>query len=341
VTPVHFDAVALPTGTAGAGADQIVTDVHGWISAPPMRALVAAFDGALPDDLPTAELLDWLADFSATHWDFRGREAAKRATSAATAVERDQVTGVEFKPGTAELVLAAAEALGQVTAVPPARTSYDHVVVLGGMAAACLQRTEYAARLVRDGLETTTMAALGSFRLLSTVDEKDKPAELTVLGVPARYEFDAMETGIRRAFGVEQPVQRRSSEGAVDPRSWRVHTYRYEPGRRVDVLAAPAGAGAQRATTPDTYAFWAADVGVSAGDRVLVITTPLYVPFQHSDAVRILRDRGCTVETIGFAAAALDAAPGYVVPTPDKYLQEIRSGIRSMRDLVRALSTNS
>jgi hypothetical protein len=336
VTPVHFEAVALPTGTAGAGAHQIIADVHGWISAPPMRALVAAFDGAVPD-LPTGGLLDWLAAFSAAHWDFRRMEAEKRAMPAATAVERDQVAGVEFKPGTVELVLAAAEALGQVTAVPPAHTSYDHVAILGGLAAACLQRTEYAAHLVRGGLETTTMAALGSFRPLSTVDENDRPAELTVLGEPAGYEFDAMEIGIRRAFGVEQPVQRRSSEGAVVPGSWRVHTYRYEPGRRVDVLAAPAGAGARRATTPDTYAFWAADVGVGAGDRVLVVTTPLYVPFQHSDAVRILRDRGCTVETIGFAGDALDAAPGYVAPTPDKYLQEIRSGIRSMRDLVRAL----
>jgi hypothetical protein len=329
MTSVTYDAVPLPAGVAGADAREIIAGVHGWISSRPMRDLVVGFGGKLPD-LDTGDLLAWLDAFSAEHWDFRRMEAEKRAMPAAFGVERDQVVGFEFTPATAELVSAAAQALGLVTAAPPAHPSYDHVVVLGGLAPACLQRTAYTAHLVRGGLETATMAALGSFRALGD-------HERAVLGEPAEFEVDAMEIGVRRAFGAERPIQRRGSTGAVERTSWRVHTYVYDSDHRVDVLAAPADTGRDRANTPDTYAFWAADVNVAAGDRVLVVTTPLYVPFQHSDALRMLRGYGCTVETIGFAATAIDGAPAYQPPMPDRYLQEIRSGIRSMRNLVETL----
>jgi hypothetical protein len=332
--PATYDAVPLPAGAADTPGSEIVAGVHGWISSRPMRDLVAEFGDVLPD-LATDELLAWLDTFSADHWDFRRMEAEKRAMPAAIGVERDQVVGFEFSPATAELVPAAAQALGLVTAAPPARSSYDHIVVLGGLAPACLQRTAYAAHLVRAGLKTTTMAALGSFRTLGD-------HERAVLGETAEFEVDAMEIGVQRAFHADQPVHRRGSTGAVERTSWRVHTYVYGldvygSDQRVDVLAAPADTGGERANTPDTYKFWADDVNVTAGDEVLVVTTPLYVPFQHSDALRILRGHGCAVETIGFAATAIDEAPQYLPPTPDRYLQEIRSGIRSMRNLVTAL----
>lgn len=322
-------AVPLPTGVAGAGADEIVAGVHGWIASDPMGDLVAAF-GAQRPDLCTADLLAWLDAFSAAHWDFRRMEAEKRAVPTAIGVERDQVVGFEFTPTTTRLVSAAAQALGLATAEPPAHSSYDHVVVLGGLAPACLQRTAYTAHLVRGGLKTATMAALGSFRPLGD-------HERAILGEPAEYEVDAMEIGVRRAFGAEHPAESRGSTVPVERTSWRVHTYVYDSEHRVDVLAAPADTGRDRANTPDTYKFWAADVNVVAGDRVLVVTTPLYVPFQHSDALRMLRGYGCTVETVGFAATAIGGAPEYQPPTPDRYLQEIRSGIRSMRNLVEAL----
>ena len=122
---------------------------------------------------------------------------------------RETSVGFEFSPATAELVPAAAQALGLVTAAPPARSSYDHVVVLGGLAPACLQRTAYAAHLVRAGLKTTTMAALGSFRTLGD-------HERAVLGETAEFEVDAMEIGVQRAFHADQPVHRRGSTGAVE-----------------------------------------------------------------------------------------------------------------------------
>ena len=85
--------------------------------------------------------------------------------------------------GTVELVHAAAAALGLVRPVPPARPAYAHLVVLGGLAHACLRRVAYAAHLLVPALRVTgEVAVLGSFRPLSdrelrTLAEAGVPAE--------------------------------------------------------------------------------------------------------------------------------------------------------------------
>ncbi|MCI4061548.1 hypothetical protein MRQ36_02750 [Micromonospora sp. R77] len=65
------------------------------------------------------------------------------------------------------------------------------------------------------------------------------------------------------------------------------------------------------------------------------MTAPIYVPFQHCDALRTLAvPYGCGIDTVGVDPAS--AAPaGIPEPTltPGRYLQEIRSAIRAMRAL--------
>ena len=71
-----------------------------------------------------------------------------------------------------------------------------------------------------------------------------------------------------------------------------------------------------------------------------MVTAPIYVPFQHCDALRVLAvPYGCGVDTVGVdpGLPALRALPEPTL-TPGRYLQEIRSAIRSMRHLHAALS---
>src|SRR4051794_37833496 len=98
-----------------------------------MRDLVAAFGADLPAAGP-GDLLAWLDDFSGAHWDFRaGRE-------------RDRVR-VELPGPLAAAALTAARGLGLAGAAGPSHGEYAHLLILGGLARACLQRTEHAARL--------------------------------------------------------------------------------------------------------------------------------------------------------------------------------------------------
>ncbi|RKR89471.1 hypothetical protein BDK92_3822 [Micromonospora pisi] len=324
---IRYEPVPLPIGAADTSNTEIATSVHRWISARPMRDLVAAFDGTLPaPDTATGVLLSWLDRFSAEHWDFRRRYGQ---------VERDEVPPPRCTAPTTDLIHATVTALGLVQPVRPAARRYHHLLVLGGLAPACLQRTGYAAQLVRTGVvEVGEVAALGSFRPL-------RPTEFVRSDLDGcGYEVDAMSVGIRAGFGCDEPVESRSSAEVGTPGSWAVRGYRAPDGLPLRVLAAPSGEPAsRRANTADTYHFWARQVRLNPGDRVLVVTSPSYVPFQHCDAVRMLRlGYGCAVETVGFDTAQLTGVPPMPTLAPDRYLQEVRSAIRSMDSLYRALT---
>lgn len=327
---VGYQPVPLPTGAAGASRAELVAGLTGWACSRPLRDLVAAFGAELPTQLGPAGLLAWLDDFSARHWDFRGRHGA---------VERDEVAEAELPAALTELVRAAVTALGLI--VPTAGSAsglgrrYDRLLVLGGLAPSCLRRTAYAAHLIGTGtVEVGEVAALGSFRPL-------RPSETASLDLPGSgYEVDAMEHGIRLAFGYATRAEQRSSDGDITHRSWSVRTFRSPSRPAVHVLAAPSTEPVtRRAHTSDTYHFWATKLGPAAGARVLVLTSQIYVPFQHCDAVRTLGiGYGYEVRTIGLDPSRLTAGG----PSPrlgfDQYLQEVRSTIRSMRNLYHALS---
>jgi hypothetical protein len=306
----------------------MVSSIGGWVRSGPIRDLVREFGGDLPD-LAVSDALAWLDEFSASHWDFRQKTGPN--------VERDQVAVPDFSAATAALVNDVASALGMVHAQEPPRSAYDHVLILGGLARACLQRTSHAAYLLGSAVDAGHVAALGSFRPLGA-HETDLLKQLGE--VECVSEVDAMDAGIRRAFGYSAP-QEEHSEKADNPHlSWLVRTYRAAGRPPVDVLAAPSTEPAiRRANTPDTYDFWADQVTLSATDRVLVVTSPIYVPFQHCDAVRTLGIRyGCGIDTVGFDPAAITDPLLRQSVDPDRYLQEIRSAVRSMQWLFRALA---
>ncbi|MFF4894228.1 hypothetical protein [Micromonospora chersina] len=313
--------VALPAGAVGTTRAELTAGVRAWVDSPPMRALVGHFGG----DWPAGDLgavLAGLDDFSARHWDFRGGR------------ERPDAREPAFDPATVGLVLDAAAALGLVRAVPPTLPRYAHLLVLGGLAHACLRRTAYAAHLARTvaGVDGE-VAVLGSFRALSPVESR----MLAALGVHGcATEVDALDAGVRVAFGVDAPSEEIGESADHPHRAWSSRTYRPAGLPPVRVLAAPSGEpDRRRAHTADTQRFWAGHVRLREGDPVLMVTAPIYVPFQHCDALRTLAvPFRCGIDTVGVDPAL---ATSVRVPEPTltagRYLQEIRSAVRSMRAL--------
>lgn len=205
---VRFPPVPLPACDPEFRPDRVAGSLHDWAASEPMRALVAAFGATLPE-LATGPLLAWLAEFSGEHWDFRRPGG----------VERDQVRAPVLTPETRELIRAAATALRLTEAAGPPRSSYDQVLVLGGLGRSCLQRTGHAAELLRSAaVAAPELTALGSFRPL-TAAERELP-QLAGL----RYEVDAMDAGVRSGFGLTGTPRRTGSTGAVGHRSWEVRS---------------------------------------------------------------------------------------------------------------------
>jgi hypothetical protein len=322
-----FDPVELPAGERG-GYDpaSVQAALRRWVTAPPLVALASASGWERPDASDTLALLDQLADLSAD-WDFRKNR------------ERNFIEGapaeVNGRPIPDDLVVAAARALGLVDATPVAGREFSHVVVLSGLARACVNRTHFAAELLRGGLKAGSVAVLGAHRKLGG----EEPKQARELGFgEVGDESDVIVAATRRAFGLGEPAVVEESKPAFDPKvteQFRAAWARYR-WDSVEVLIVPSSVPAdRRANTVDQLRYWASLAGVGADDEVLIVTTQLYVPFQHIEAVRVLGvERGCGVYSCGVDAAS-SLLPARAFGGRD-YLQEIRSALLSAPMLLRA-----
>jgi hypothetical protein len=115
----------------------------------------------------------------------------------------------------------------------------------------------------------------------------------------------------------------------------------YTHERRVDLLdsggkaigsafSASTGRPPYRPDTSDTFALWARCSAPQPGQRLLVVTTQVFVPFQTFDGIRRLYlPYGVDVDTVGFGAEWGDRPQ-----TAEYLLQETLSAIRSARRLL-------
>ncbi|MHA6667859.1 hypothetical protein ACX3O0_03210 [Homoserinimonas sp. A447] len=294
--------------------------VERWAASDAMARLVAEFGGSTAG-MTTDVLLDFLDTFSATHWDFRGGR------------ERNLAERVEFTPERDAVIFECAAELG-LAQVPPRHEHYDTVVMTGGMVRAGIAKPRYVRMLLDDGLRVDNVVFLGGFRPFAG-DEHDVAAGLEVDG---DNEFDAMVAGLHRAFG---PLGEPRVEELMAPTlnaSWRDLSWEAF-GLRVSAVAAPSSRPeARRANTVDTYRFWAEHRRRPSEQSVLVVTAPVYVPYQGAGAVEVLGiEYGLAVETVGIRRRTGHLGRYAQDYEAMHYLQEVRSAIRGMRSLRRSL----
>ncbi len=285
---------------------RVIALVDAWAASPAIAELVAAFGG----EVPAARPLDWLDAFSAEHWDFRGGR------------ERNLARPAELTAAQASAVQSVAEELGLSGRETLPRAEYDAVLMTGGMVRAEVVKPRHVAALLEAGLRAREVVFLGAARPFGG----DELALAQSLGIAAHDEVSAMIAGMERAFGpLGEPVVS-TGDG------WSVHRW-----GRFQVVAAPSSESSRRANTADTFRFWAAQRTPGTASA-LVVTTPIYVPYQGAVAVEVLGiECGLVVDTVGTSAAAADLGE-YTQPfLPAHQLQELRSAIRGMRSLRLAL----
>ncbi len=301
--------------------------IERWVRSQALQEVVGVFGEIPPGDLGLPALLEWLDRFS-ERWDFRKGE-------------RDIGSAGRFPTTTQKVVEAGAAALGLVADGTEPQGQYDFVLILGGLARGCLSRPLYTARALKEGvLEAGRIVAIGAFRSLS---EGEAGLLTSFAKASADDEFEAMDLGVRRAFDLGEPDDRQGEERESPNASWRVYEYETAAGTPLQVAAAPSTEPEdRRANTADTLA-WLADtqMELKPGQRLLIVTTDIYVPFQHADALRLLAlPHEVEVEVAGVVPGLVDRRLAHEF-TPDKYLQEIRSTIRSLRRLEGALAAEA
>ena len=304
---LHWD------GTTGA-EHQAIEAIDRWASSDAMAELVSAFGGAPVGS--GSELLDWLERFSAQHWDFRA------------GAERNLGSAPRFSPVQVRETERACLALGLASVDPPRRTSYDTVLMTGGMIRAGIVKPRFVRELLRAGLDATSIVFVGAFRSFAG-DEAETAAKL---GVRGTGEVDAMVAGMDDAFGPlgEPDVLESIAENPF--LSWRQLSWQ-RGNTTLRVVAAPSSHPQRRANTADTFRFWAEHHSVRE-QSVLVVTTPIYVPYQGAVAVDVLGlGHGLTVETVAVSTTASDLGELSQEFRTEHKLQELRSAIRAIGSL--------
>lgn len=305
-------------GDSGGDATRtvLVSRVDAWASLVASSGVPASFGWRC-----TAEsgegLLAQLEELGSVCWDFRsGRERNLAKRPELTAKQVAAITG-------------SAGALGLDGTARPSRDRYDAVVMTGGMVRAGIVKPRFVRELIDGGAAFGEVVFVGAFRRFAG-DEVSLAREL---GVGGCDEWDAMIVGLERCF--RRSGESTVSEGIDDNRraSWRDVSW-VSGGQVVRVVAAPSSEPRlRRADTADTFRFWAGRAAASVRS-VLVVTTPVYVPYQAAVAVQTLGlEAGLTVETVAVSGAASDLGEHTQVFEARHRLQELLAAVRGMRAL--------
>lgn len=325
--PINFpDKTPQPAHEAGnisrEAAELFIDDL---VSNPELRSLAELYglDGAGTDNY---ESLDQLKKLSNENWDFRNGK------------ERQEAAETSFNEEETKSIIDAANALGMIDSSSPQRDSYDFCTVLGGANRAPLLRVQYAREQIdNNGVKVPYIILLGSSRPLSDL-EREKTSDYAP---GAQDEFDLMNGAVETVFGVvsddEETIDlQNSSPKATDRDRWRVRYYEASDGTKILSVSAPQIEGEKRVNTADTYRFMHDIVGseMLQGSSILVVTSAIFVPFQHADALRLLGvPAKAQVETIGYDANY----GGQPEREPQALLQEINSTLNQTKLLADKL----
>jgi hypothetical protein len=178
--------------------------------------------------------------------------------------------------------------------------------------------------LVAEGLEIRRqVAALGSFRPLQ---ERELPIS-TRYAPDGRYEIDHLAAMLAEFGHLSEPwIIDSTGDPEADPAvASLIARGERERAPTLGVYAAASSDPSNRsANTADTYVFLAEANHFEAGQHLLIVTSGIYLPYQHFDAVRTFSPYGLVIETVGVSRD--QPGPTHLAAA---YRQEMRSALKS------------
>jgi hypothetical protein len=336
----------------GTAADHVGGDVNGWLHLGEklpdwlLRLAVdpaAGVEGLSPAQVDTLRRSLAVEQMAAADFNFRAGAGQQYR-------ERLQASAADFTPEFRARVLDLTAQLGLVRAQEPRASRYDKTLVLGGGYRSPVLRARYAALLRSKGFQLGEVSFLGSPRFL--IEDPPERAVTDTYAPGASDEFDLMVAAAQAEFGLTparteflcgcssaQPLcpswLKRHADGAEQTPAAYTHERRAvlvdDAGRTVaSVLSASTGRPPYRPDTSDTFALWARCANPQLGQRVLVVTSQVFVPFQSFDGMRRLYlPHGVDLDAVGYGDD-WEERPR----TAEYLLQETLSAIRSGRRLL-------
>ncbi len=314
--------------------EEILTQIDNWVSSDAMGELTEAFGGKKPSG-NLKEKITGLNEFAEV-WDYR-----KKAAGA----ERWELTEDPELTEKKDLIMDCVTRLGLVSITEPA-ASPDYIVPLGGA-----RRSNYArplkAREVIDGFGLSGKKVVG-LSSLRPINDIERPF-VDAYAPGAKNEYEAMCAGIAKSFGL---VREEASEDVCSHENmsrqrlftedfhnhenvnlrWAVTEFNEAyAGNRLSVLAAPSSDPGRRANSRDTFEFLLEKMSIKPGDRLLLVTSCIYVPFQLLRFMDLAVERGFYVDCIGMEN---NDSTGTAFSHLANYCQETKAAVNAAKALV-------
>lgn len=298
---------------------QFRESITAWIRQDAMKQLISLFGGN-PEkmDAPLKDSLLYLESF-VKRWDFRAQKGGS---------ERWAIADNEFIKEHEADILIQMEALGLIGKTKPSFDP-DFILPLGGARKANLNRVQMVKKIVDEkGLTGKYIVALSGFRPLNEIElpftEEYAPG--------AKTEFDAINGALEMVFGsceYDEQKSRRVNENLCSAQRAYLTEYR---NCRIVSLAAPSGDSGRRANSMDTFRYFLQQFPVKTGDKILLVTSCIYVPYQLCRFQELALKGGFTADCIGVSDDLLQGSPRSGAAS---YLQEVKATVDAMCLLIK------
>lgn len=313
----------IKESTQGRGA--MLQSIREWIDSDELSEIISSFGGKIPDSDSIEEKAKWLLDFSEC-WDYRRKQKETHDKNTGENA-RWKVTNEGIRPSQIEAVRKGIQALGLIGIEKPQKKEFDYVIALGGARFSCLYRPQYAYYLLKEGEITAKEVVLLSG--MRPVLESERAATDTY-AQGARTEYDLINAGAEQVFHLRRDYLEERYYNENQNKAWAIRRYECQDGLRISSFSGPSSEPEKRrANSSDTYQFFIKKENIQKGDRLLLVTSQIYVPYQQIEAVRTLAEPyGIYIETVGFPTEWSGKLQGMMEPA--NYLQEIRSAVQAI-----------
>ncbi|MBR2991268.1 MAG: hypothetical protein IKF51_07415 [Solobacterium sp.] len=310
---------------------EIIREFDEWISDPLLAELADKY-GGFQEQLHCKDFrsrLQYLYDFASV-WDYRKKQTAaitKEGEAARWLLKDDEVS-----VGNTGIIYSTADRLGLSGIYDSVLSEPAFILSLGGANHANISRTlrtlDLLKRIQAKGPDhLPVIVGLGCSRALSD-DERKKISDYAP---EANTEFDAMSTAIEKVYGAA--LLDETTEHDADPNKVSI-VRKYQswefPGLQLYSLCAPSSdPDRRRADTGDTLDFLIRTFRIQPEQKIINITSPIYVPQQQIKSLDYAVKNHLEFDTIGFSQTDIAR------PEPIKYLQEIKATIDAMEQFLQ------
>ncbi len=339
--------------------------IQEWLDSNAMKELVDLYGGmsAAFNGLGLKDKVDRLHRFACDNWDYRRQQREQNGMSGGL-LERQKMREETFASEHSEIIMDAAVELGLVDITEPVRRP-DFILPLGGA-----RLTNYfrplMARKVIDGYgwkdTDIQVVALTGTRVLTDTDfpylleyEKQNNTNMAlehiglelpeyderfvyrtesgqkVYQLKVMTEFDAMNMGLEKAFGVSancSGVYFRNENVYLDSEIRR-YKDKYGQCSLYSMVASSSDPENRRANSMDTFEGFVSAFDVKECDRLLLVTSTIYVPFQSLKFYKLGIEGGFDVDCIGVD----DSIEGSRFSNATNYMQETKATIDAIYGL--------